>query len=505
MMWVEDQPFPFATGSVTYSFRVYFLSQVPTLKNTDPETLEQTNVVEAKSDMLQCAQDLMSFWVQDHNYPDLDILKSTLGTPFHDTLMDSLTGFYIDIKLEQGFKYDSCSIPMTGITPPPTPGCDDVLVSFNGTSVTSTPSGNTKAVVVQSDAVGNPQVGTVVTDTATQLTIEVPAGGSASIDIDINGTPYVAGVSTNQDIPVVDTASNPIGTIDPGVNVEVADVTQTLNGNPITNNKAETSKAIIIEYANGDPVTVTSTTDTETNFAGTVPNIPAAALNTSNLRKTFLLASLRTGDDGATQRGRGVSWYKTDYNNLWGHAFRFCGTNGGYTDGVSYFDVSGVATTRALAFPNNEMSDWAYWDQINGKVMMWYLLPFGTTTPVPALPNGGTVGGKSVNNAIDEALASTQNGRSDWYCPNIEELNSIIYREQAINAGDALNYPPFDYAYNGSFPSSTGWRIVSSSSKGVRAMYLIITNGITAPISLTNTLYSYFIIREADITTDFGL
>jgi hypothetical protein len=136
---------------------------------------------------------------------------------------------------------------------------------------------------------------------------------------------------------------------------------------------------------------------------------------------------------------------------------------------------------------------------------MWYLLPFGTTTPVPPLPNGGTVSGKSVNNAIDEALASTQNGRSDWYCPNIEELNSIIYREQAINAGDALNYPPFDYAYNGSSPSSTGWRIVSSTSKGVRAMYLIITNGITAPISLTNPLYSYFIIREADVTTDFGL
>jgi len=37
MMWVEDQPFPFATGSVTYSFRVYFLQQVPTLKNTAPE------------------------------------------------------------------------------------------------------------------------------------------------------------------------------------------------------------------------------------------------------------------------------------------------------------------------------------------------------------------------------------------------------------------------------------------------------------------------------------
>ena len=46
MMWVEDQPFPFGNKSVTYSFRVYFLQQVPTLKKTDSETLEQANVVE---------------------------------------------------------------------------------------------------------------------------------------------------------------------------------------------------------------------------------------------------------------------------------------------------------------------------------------------------------------------------------------------------------------------------------------------------------------------------
>ena len=38
MMWVEDLPFPFSTKSVTYSFRVYFLAQVATLKNASPTT-----------------------------------------------------------------------------------------------------------------------------------------------------------------------------------------------------------------------------------------------------------------------------------------------------------------------------------------------------------------------------------------------------------------------------------------------------------------------------------
>ena len=431
-----------------------------------------------------------------------------------------------------------------------TANCPIITETFNTVSIASPLS--FKNIVVQTNDSIPVQTGTVLVNTSESLVIQVASGAATSLDISVNGTLLIPGATTNQDIIVFTEGSGvQVGTPDGGEwqildsiisnsddtysvtleaqdTLELPDITHTqtdgspeilpaqtalvcdpaadaanqVNGVSKTAIPSGGSKNFVIQDPSGSPVSVTDVSDDEDEYIG---EVPAPPLNTSNLRKTFLLASLRTGDDGATQRGRGVSWYKTDYNNLWGHDFRLCGTTGGYTDGVSYFDVSGVATTRALAFPNNEMSDWAYWDQINGKVMMWYLLPFGTTTPVPALPNGGTIGGKSVNNAIDEALASTQNGRSDWYCPNIEELNSIIYREQAINAGDALNYPPFDYAYNGSFPSSTGWRIVSSSSKGVRAMYLIITNGITAPISLTNTLYSYFIIREADITTDFGL
>ena len=431
-----------------------------------------------------------------------------------------------------------------------TANCPIITETFNGASISSPVS--FKNIVVQTNDAIPVERGNILIDTSQSLVIQVASGAVTSLDISVNGTLLIPAATTNQDIIVFTEGSGAqVGTPDGGEwqildsivsnsddtysvtleaqdTLELPDITHTqtdgspeilpaqtalvcdpaadaanqVNGASKTAIPSGGSKNFVIQDPSGSPVSVTDVSDDEDEYIG---EVPAPPLNTSNLRKTFLLASLRTGDDGATQRGRGVSWYKTDYNNLWGHAFRFCGTTGGYTDGVSYFDVSGVATTRALAFPNNEMSDWAYWNQINGKVMMWYLLPFGTTTPVPALPNGGTVSGKSVNNAIDEALASTQNGRSDWYCPNIEELNSIIYREQAINAGDALNYPPFDYAYNGSFPSSTGWRIVSSSSKGVRAMYLIITNGITAPISLTNTLYSYFIIREADITTDFGL
>lgn len=129
MMWVEDMPFPTSgvigqAGVTTYAYRVYFLQQVPTLKNTTLTTLEQANVVRAKSDMLQCAQDLQAYWGQDHVFDELDLDRNTLATPFHDILNDSLTGFYIDIKLEQAFSYNSCAVPMSGVTPPPSTTCD---------------------------------------------------------------------------------------------------------------------------------------------------------------------------------------------------------------------------------------------------------------------------------------------------------------------------------------------------------------------------------------------
>jgi hypothetical protein len=48
--------------------------------------------------------------------------------------------------------------------------------------------------------------------------------------------------------------------------------------------------------------------------------------------------------------------------NVWGHNFRWCGITGGYTDGVGYFDVDGVATTRVLAFPETLVCDLGHVD-----------------------------------------------------------------------------------------------------------------------------------------------
>tara|TARA_R110001592_G_scaffold244920_2_gene506251 strand:- start:662 stop:2245 length:1584 start_codon:yes stop_codon:yes gene_type:complete len=272
MMWVEDQPFPFGNKSVTYSFRVYFLQQVPTLKKTDSETLEQANVVEAKSDMLQCAQDLMSFWVQDHNYPALDIIKSTLGTPFHDILMDNLTGFYIDIKLEQGFSYNSCAIPMSGVTPPPS---EDVSLTVNGDSFIDLPCGSDYNLPVKDTnglSVGV-KVGAewIVPATGGGLPAsnqvngaaktDIPAGGSKDFVIqDAGGSPIVV-------TQISDSATEFIGSIpaaDPVVN--------SMNAAPLIDAASGTTKAFTIRYADDSAVVVTTILDSATAFIGEVPD-----------------------------------------------------------------------------------------------------------------------------------------------------------------------------------------------------------------------------------------
>jgi hypothetical protein len=76
--------------------------------------------------------------------------------------------------------------------------CPPAEQTFNGSSIESQTLGAVKAIIVQDDSAGNPQVGTVKTDTPTQLTVEVPAGGGGSFDYDL----HFDGVDTGQNVTV---------------------------------------------------------------------------------------------------------------------------------------------------------------------------------------------------------------------------------------------------------------------------------------------------------------
>ena len=249
--------------------------------------------------MLQCAQDLVSYWVQDHVYDDLDIDKNTLATPFHDTLQDSLTGFYIDIKLEQGFPYNSCTIPMSGVTPPPSPS--NVTITINGNSFTTAICGTTEDIDVK----------------------------------DTNGLAVGSKVGSEWIVPAA-------GGGDPATN--------SMNGTGLTDIPAGDNKDFTIRYANDDPVVVTTITDNATTFIGEVPDIVIAS-NTSQLHKTGQTTSFQSLDDGHYEFGSGTSFLLLDVNNPFGNLNRFTDDTGAQTyasavivDWTTYNSVNDTVT-----------------------------------------------------------------------------------------------------------------------------------------------------------------
>ena len=77
-----------------------------------------------------------------------------------------------------------------------------------------------------------------------------------------------------------------------------------------------------------------------------------------------------TGDDGDRHQNGDyasvfiadiVDYYTLSLPNEWGHYKRFTGDTGGYMDEATglFYDVSGVVTTKALAFPNDITRDYS--------------------------------------------------------------------------------------------------------------------------------------------------
>jgi hypothetical protein len=121
---MEDLPAPFSPGVETFVFRVHFMSIPVGLKQRDvDDALISSNRNEIKSDMRQCAKDFLAFWVQDHEFDMLDIIKTTTATFFEDETEDRLSGCYIDITYRQAFSYNVCAIPASDVPPPPEAEC----------------------------------------------------------------------------------------------------------------------------------------------------------------------------------------------------------------------------------------------------------------------------------------------------------------------------------------------------------------------------------------------
>jgi len=233
LIWMNDAPSTYVEGLESFNFRVFFLAPAVTLKERGTD-LMSTNVNEVKSDMIQCANDFITYWIQQtDNYNTLGFDKSVNRDSVDKYTDDNLTGCYIDIRFYQPLEYDECAIPMG--TPTSLPDtCAPVLIyedgilvdtiasggtysytsggggvasqTVNGVAITDQDVATTKAFTIRY-ANNDPVVVTTITDTALVFIGEVP-------DL-ITSTPV-----SNSD----DTYSSTVTT---GVSKELPDVTMT--------------------------------------------------------------------------------------------------------------------------------------------------------------------------------------------------------------------------------------------------------------------------------------
>jgi len=100
-----------------------------------------------------------------------------------------------------------------------------------------------------------------------------------------------------------------------------------------------------------------------------------------------------------------TDFYTLKTANEWGHLKRYAGDTGGYMDEVSgsFFDSSGTATTKAGAFPNDIMRDYAFRRR-------WFLNRSGADT---------------WTNRMNSVGGETKGTETGWRVPTLQEYRSI--------------------------------------------------------------------------------
>jgi hypothetical protein len=174
-----------------------------------------------------------------------------------------------------------------------------------------------------------------------------------------------------------------------------------------------------------DAVSVVGNTVTVEVAAGGGATLSAFPIQTGQTTSYF------TGDDGGLQLGSLVSFLElkgTGADWHFGHTRRFTGITGGYHNGTNYVDVNGTTTTKALAFPETIVLDWATWDRSTGQLCGWQYNPtlFTNTTRATA-----------VTNCTGFSTTSYSTG---WFMNNIHFL-TLLYHEGVT---PPMGYAPFE-------------------------------------------------------------
>lgn len=172
---------PASAVKSTPSFNLFFLDSTNEVNWTIEDHYEQdiyplNNYLDFFTGLLKSRRDLFDTdsitynQINHVNFGDYIVDKGNE----EKILNDNVTG--IQLQIDIPFTIDVCDDIVV------TSKCNGASETLNGIGVSPLTDSSTKAIIVQSDASGNPQVGVIQTDTPTSLIVEVPAGGAAVVN-----------------------------------------------------------------------------------------------------------------------------------------------------------------------------------------------------------------------------------------------------------------------------------------------------------------------------------
>jgi len=467
LMFMEREPSSFSQGEFVYTFRVWFLTRVESPKDRNGLLFQE--YTDAISNMTSIAQNFIAYWKQDVNYPELqfDIVGSV--EPETDVTPDRISGVSIICNFRVNFNYDNCLIPMASA---PAPESGDVVITINGSTWETYLPGTTDDIPVI-DQNDNP-VGSKVGDSWVVNTSGDPVSQKVN-GVDVTDTP--AGDLVTYSVLNSTGLFGIVGTVSTDTaNVKIVTIGDTNVSNSDDSYDVDVPAEDNLEIPD---IEVTDSDGSTFNWpaAKDVVCTPAAAPgSTGGIYKSGADTSYETGDEGDDPSGIGTNWFNLGFNNPFGNAFRFTGTTGGYTDGTNYFDVSGVGTTKALAFPDDIMLDWSTYNQSASNVFALRFNPLPTDSMVDHLA----------------AQPYTYDSKSDWMVITLRELWNISKTDTSVNGW--LDYLPVDRPY-----SSPSDRIWTRTPADISDFYHFWTAFFTSRTSKT-TSYETYVTRLYTLT-----
>ena len=271
-------------------------------------------------------------------------------------------------------------------------------------------------------------------------------GVCADVEVTVNSEAYSTVASGgSDDIPVVNSAATPIGTVTPGGDVTIPDLDITVNGSAYGSTPATVDFDVDVVDSSRAPIGSLNAFG-EWEVAGAV--IGAAEL------KTGQTISYLTGDDGDLEAGRAVSFSVLNGNNPFGNTNRFTDELGGQT------------------YTNAIVIDWTSYD--GSTVLGWYIGDGATRTWANYISWANTL-------TVGTFLTG-------WRACNFNELNLIW--DKGLTS--PFNYSPFNIS------GRLYWSSTTVRNSTVSA-HVVQQNGL-ANIASKTALYYCFAVRNFTVT-----